>query len=186
MQITSTLIPGLVVIEPRVFADGRGCFFESYQRERYRALGLSDEFVQDNHSRSRRRVLRGLHYQIERPQAKLVWVLRGEAFDVVVDLRRSSPTFGKWVGLTLNDTNHRQIYVPLGCAHGFCALADDTELAYKCSAVYAPQLERTIAWNDPELAIRWPFEDPILSAKDACGLSFAEAPKFEASVPLAA
>src|SRR5262245_9513060 len=148
MQLTTTLIPGLVIIEPRVFADARGCFFESYQRERYGALGLPDEFVQDNQSRSRRHVLRGLHYQIERPQAKLVWVPHGEAFDVVVDLRRRSPSFGKWVAVTLNDANHRQIYVPAGCAHGFCALAQDTELAYKCSDIYLPHLERTIAWND--------------------------------------
>jgi dTDP-4-dehydrorhamnose 3,5-epimerase len=186
MQVHANQIPGVVLIEPRVFTDARGCFFESYQRQRYRALGLPLDFVQDNHSRSRRGVLRGLHYQIDRPQAKLVWVVRGAAFDVVVDLRRGSPAFGHWAAVMLDDTNRRQIYVPAGCAHGFCALADETELAYKCTDLYAPEFERTIAWNDPDLAITWPIADPTLSHKDARGLSFAEAPKFDPPVPLAA
>lgn len=178
MQIIATELEGVVVVEPRVFADARGAFQEIFQRQRYVDAGLPGDFVQDNWSRSRRGVLRGLHYQIEHPQGKLVFCMRGEIFDVAVDLRASSPTFGRWTSVVLSAENRRQIYVPPGFAHGFCALTDETEVVYKCTDIYFPAGERTILWNDPELAIRWPIADPILSEKDLAGLSFAAAPKF--------
>lgn len=176
MRFIETELPGFVIIESRVFEDERGCFFETYHRDKFADAGIDLEFVQDNHSVSKYGVLRGLHYQIEHVQAKLVRVIRGEVFDVAVDLRRDSPTLGKWLGVRLSADNRRQVYIPPGFAHGFCALSDPTEIVYKCSDIYHPESERTIAWNDPELAIEWPITDPIVSAKDRNGMRFSEAP----------
>lgn len=179
MQVTTTDIAGLLLIEPKLFRDERGQFLETYRQERYEAAGIAARFVQDNQSVSRLNVLRGLHYQVERPQGKLVSVLHGEIYDVAVDLRQSSATVGRWYGVLLNSENHRQLYIPPGFAHGFCALQEGTVVVYKCTEYYAPQHERTIRWNDPQLAIRWPVATPLLSPKDLAGLSFREAPKFE-------
>ncbi|MCC9608448.1 dTDP-4-dehydrorhamnose 3,5-epimerase [Blastopirellula sp. JC732] len=178
MNVVATTIPDVQLIEPRVFRDERGEFFETFQADRYREV-TSVDFVQDNCSRSKRGVLRGLHYQIENPQAKLVTVLHGEIFDVAVDIRQGSPTFGQWVGMNLSGENRKQLYLPIGFAHGFCVVSESAEVLYKCSDFYNPQGERTIQWNDPELAIDWPVEVPILSPKDAAATSFADAPYFE-------
>jgi dTDP-4-dehydrorhamnose 3,5-epimerase len=159
----------LLIVEPQVFADERGLFCESYHEERYAAAGIGGPFVQDNFSRSRRGVVRGLHYQLRRPQGKLVWVLRGETFDVTVDLRRRSPTFGKAFSLVLSEANRRQLYAPPGFAHGLCALSELAEVAYKCTDYYAPEDERALLWNDPAVAVAWPVADPILSEKDRRG-----------------
>lgn len=176
MNIITTDIRDLLVIEPKSFGDSRGYFFESYQQERYRAAGITAEFVQDNVSRSCQRTLRGLHYQLKRPQGKLVYVTRGEVFDVAVDLRRSSPTFGRWYGALLNDENHRQIYVPPGFAHGFCVTSETADFCYKCTEFYDPADERTLLWNDRDLKIEWPQLEPrILSAKDQKGIPLADA-----------
>lgn len=179
LAILTTEFPGLVVIEARVFEDARGFFMETYQRERFALAGLPTSFVQDNHSLSRRNVIRGLHYQIERPQGKLVRAIRGTVFDVAVDLRGSSPTFGRWFGIELSESNRKQVYIPPGFAHGFCAVSDEAEVIYRCTDVYHPAGERTIVWNDPQLAIRWPVVDPILAEKDRRGLRFADAPDYE-------
>jgi dTDP-4-dehydrorhamnose 3,5-epimerase len=182
MDVRPTSIPGVVVIEPRVFGDARGFLFESFSRRRLEAaLGRSVEFVQDNHSLSARGVLRGLHYQLPHPQAKLVRVVRGEVFDVAVDLRRGSPTLGRWAGEVLSAENRRQVFIPEGFAHGFLALSDEAELLYKISDYWQPEHERCIRWDDPDLAIPWPVRDsaPILSAKDAAGSAFRDAPLFE-------
>jgi len=182
MNILPTDLPGVVIVEPRVFGDARGFFLEVFQQTRFREAGLDVTFVQDNHSRSRCGTLRGLHYQIEHPQGKLVRVIRGEAFDVAVDLRRGSPMFGRWTGVKLSDTNHRQIYVPPGFAHGFCVLSEEADILYKCTDFYYPEHERTILWNDPRLAIEWPIDEPLLSEKDQRGLPLADAPCFEDTV----
>ena len=166
MKIIKCKIEGLLIIEPVVFGDERGFFMETYSRKKYCEFGIDVEFVQDNHSRSTRNVLRGLHYQINPGQEKLVRVLSGEVFDVAVDIRRNSPTFGKWEGCLLSETNKRQFYVPKGFAHGFCVLSDTAEFAYKCGDYYSPENERGIAWNDPDLAIDWPVKNPILSERD--------------------
>lgn len=180
MRVTETRVPGCVLIEPRLFPDERGVFLETYSRERYAMAGVTADFVQDNFSRSRRGALRGLHYQVDRPQGKLVWILRGEVFDVVVDLRRSSPEFGRWTAVTLSAESCRQVYVPPGCAHGFYTLSEEADVAYKCTDYYSPASERTILWSDPSLAIDWPSAaQPILSEKDARGVAFADAPTFE-------
>lgn len=180
VNVTPTSIPDVLVIEPRVFRDDRGFFKETYERNRYSENGMRLEFVQDNVSQSSRGTLRGLHYQIEHPQGKLVQVLRGAVFDVAVDMRRRSPTFGKWVGATLSAENHRQIYIPPGFAHGFCVLDDVAEVFYKCTDFYFPDHERTLMWNDPEVGIEWPFDrQPVLSEKDARGMSFSDADVFE-------
>jgi dTDP-4-dehydrorhamnose 3,5-epimerase len=179
MNILPTLLADCLVIEPRVFADERGFFMETYHRERYHSAGLTLEFVQDNHSCSKRGTLRGLHYQIDRPQGKLVWAIRGEIFDVAVDLRRSSPTFGRWISVLLSSDNRRQIYVPPGFAHGICALSEEAEIIYKCTDSYSPAGERTILWNDPTLAIAWPTTTPLLSDKDQRGVPLAEAEVFQ-------
>ncbi|QDU94634.1 dTDP-4-dehydrorhamnose 3,5-epimerase [Lignipirellula cremea] len=178
MHVEAVSLSGVLLIEPRVFSDERGLFTETYQAQRYGAAGVDGPFVQDNFSRSQQNVLRGLHYQITQPQGKLVSVVRGSIYDVVVDLRNASPTLGQWFGLELTAESRRQIYVPPGFAHGFCALEPETEVAYKCTTYYAPEYERTIVWNDPELGIAWPTSSPLLSPKDAAGLSFAAAPKF--------
>ncbi len=167
MNVVETEIPGVLIVEPRVFADPRGFFLETYHRDRYRQAGIRDEFVQQNHSCSRKGTLRGLHYQRKKPQAKLVWVIRGEVFDVAVDIRRGSPTFGRHVAVGLSDRNRKQIYVPAGLAHGFVALSDIVEVVYQCSEVYDPADEAGIVWNDPACAIAWPVREPLLSAKDA-------------------
>lgn len=176
-----TIIPDVVLIEPKVFEDSRGYFFESYQKKRFAEAGIPWDFVQDNQSRSQKGTLRGLHYQIQQPQGKLVRVVVGEIFDVAVDIRRSSPTFGKWVGDYLSAENKRMIWIPPGFAHGFYVTSPDAEVIYKATDYYAPQWERTIAWNDPEIGIAWPFGDasPILSPKDAAGKWLAEAEVFE-------
>jgi dTDP-4-dehydrorhamnose 3,5-epimerase len=181
MKVTRTEIPEVLVLEPRVHQDERGFFLESYNRRTFEgATGLSVDFVQDNTSFSVRNVLRGLHYQIRDPQGKLVQVMAGEIFDVAVDLRRSSPTFGKWVGVTLTGAGHRMIWIPQGFAHGYIVLSEHAILFYKTTDYYAPEHERTIVWNDESLAIRWPLEgQPILSDKDRRGSSFRSAGHFD-------
>ncbi|HEX7236585.1 MAG TPA: dTDP-4-dehydrorhamnose 3,5-epimerase [Gammaproteobacteria bacterium] len=167
MKITQTELPGVVIIEPKVFGDERGFFLETFQAERYAALaGISLKFVQDNHSRSRRGVLRGLHAQKQQPQGKLVRAARGEIFDVAADIDPRSPTFGRWVGVTLSDTNHRQLWIPPGYAHGFVVLSEIADFEYKCTDYYHPQSETGVIWNDRDLAIDWPIAEPTLSEKD--------------------
>ena len=180
MQTVGTDLPGVILLEPQVFGDQRGFFFESFNARRFaEATGLQREFVQDNHSRSAKGVLRGLHYQVQQAQGKLVRVTAGEVYDVVVDLRRSSPTFGRWNGVYLSAENKRQLWVPEGFAHGFAVLSEFAEFLYKTTDYYAPEHERCIHWNDPTLAIDWPLDGaPQLSAKDQAGLSFTDAPVF--------
>lgn len=178
MKVSSTAIPEVLIIEPQVFGDQRGFFFESFnQREFNAATGTNFSFVQDNHSRSAKGVLRGLHYQLGQPQGKLVRVVRGAVFDVAVDIRPASPTFGKWAGLELNEFDNRQLWVPPGLAHGFLVLTDSAEFLYKTTDYYAPELERCIAWNDPTLSIDWPLDgvEPLLSGKDRLGMLLSAA-----------
>jgi len=165
-MVTSTDIPEVLLIKPRIFSDNRGHFFESYHVGRYLENGIPARFVQDNISRSKHNVVRGLHYQIGRPQGKLVMVVEGRIFDVAVDIRRGSPTFGRWVGVELSSENCLQIYIPEGFAHGFCTLSETAAVFYKCTEYYAPAEERTIRWDDPALSIAWPVSEPILSEKD--------------------
>jgi dTDP-4-dehydrorhamnose 3,5-epimerase len=181
MKVTRLAIPDVVLIEPKVFGDARGFFFESFNQRAFNdATGTALDFVQDNHSRSSQGVLRGLHYQIQQPQGKLVRVVQGAVFDVAVDIRKSSPTFGQWVGAELSADNHHQLWVPPGFAHGFVVLSETAEFLYKTTDYYAPQFERCIAWNDPSLAIDWHYAgSPQLSAKDAQGASLAQADVFE-------
>ena len=182
MQATRLSIPNIVLLEPKVFGDARGFFFESFNQKAFNAAtGTDHQFVQDNHSRSTKGVLRGLHYQSQQPQGKLVRVVQGAVFDVAVDIRRSSPTFGQWVGVELSADNHRQLWVPPGLAHGFLVLSDTADFLYKTTDYYAPEHERCIAWNDPALAIVWPDMGmaPCLSGKDQRGLGLAEAPVFD-------
>ena len=180
MQATGLAIPDVVLIEPKVFGDDRGFFFESFNQARFEeAIGRPANFVQDNHSRSVKNVLRGLHYQVKQPQGKLVRVVQGEVFDVAVDLRKSSPTFGRWVGEVLSADNKRQLWVPEGFAHGFVVLSDTAEFLYKTTDYYAPAHERSIAWDDQAIGIHWPAGvEPILSGKDAQGQAFAQAEVF--------
>ena len=176
MQVTPTSLPEVLLIEPRVFGDERGFFYESWNRRAFAAAGIAAEFVQDNHSRSRRGVLRGLHYQVEHAQGKLVRAVAGEVFDVAVDLRRSSPTFGKSMGCVLSAVNKHMLWVPPGFAHGFLVLSDDAEFLYKTTDYWYPEHERTLLWNDPALGITWPLSGaPILTAKDAAGTPLAAA-----------
>lgn len=181
MKATRLAIPDVVLLEPRVFGDDRGFFFESFNQQRFEeAIGRPVDFVQDNHSRSAKGVLRGLHYQIQQPQGKLVRVVAGEVFDVAVDLRKSSPTFGQWVGELLSADNKHQLWVPEGFAHGFIVLSETAEFLYKTTDYYAPAHERCLRWDDATLAIQWPAgTNPTLSTKDAQGLSFAEAEMFD-------
>ena len=165
--VTPTTLDGVVVVEPKVFPDERGFFMESFNARHFAAAGLPTEFVQDNHSRSTRGVLRGLHYQYPTWQGKLVRCLTGEFFDVAVDIRRASPKFGQWFGIVLSAENKKQLYVPPGYAHGFCVLSDVTEMAYKCTALYEPADDASLRWNDPEIGIEWPIKSPVLSAKDS-------------------
>ncbi|KAI9130485.1 dTDP-4-dehydrorhamnose 3,5-epimerase [Acaryochloris sp. CCMEE 5410] len=167
MNVIETPLPGVLVIEPRVFSDQRGFFLETYHRQRYTASGIDEVFVQDNHSRSAHGTLRGLHFQLKSPQGKLVRVSAGEVFDVAVDIRRGSPYFGQWFGEYLSSENNKQMYVPPGFAHGFCVLSEMADFMYKCSDFYDPTDEQGVAWDDPALAIDWPIDQPILSQKDA-------------------
>jgi dTDP-4-dehydrorhamnose 3,5-epimerase len=180
MKIAATAIPGLLLLEPAIHEDARGFFFESFNQKRFEdATGLNIRFVQDNHSRSVKRVLRGLHYQIRRPQGKLLRVTAGEVFDVAVDLRRSSPTFGKFVGIVLSAANKKQLWIPEGFAHGYLVLSDAAEVLYKTTDYYAPEHERCLIWNDPDVGIDWPKDgEPILSAKDRLGLTLSKAEVF--------
>ena len=180
MKTTRLAIPDVILIEPKVFSDARGFFFESFNQRAFNAAtGTDYQFVQDNHSRSSQGVLRGLHYQIQQPQGKLVRVVQGAVFDVAVDIRKSSPTFGQWVGAELSADNHHQLWVPPGFAHGFVVLSETAEFLYKTTDYYAPEYERCIAWDDPALAIDWRYQGaPNLSAKDAQGLSLAQADVF--------
>lgn len=166
MKVLETILPGVLIIEPKVFADARGFVLETYQAERYRQLGIAHAFVQDNHSRSARGVLRGLHFQRSRPQGKLVSVSRGSVYDVAVDINPASPTCGQFVAVELNDENHRQLWIPPGYAHGFCVLSDIADFQYKCTDYYIPEDEGGLLWNDPQVNIPWPIEQPLLSAKD--------------------
>lgn len=180
MEAISTAIPDVLLVQPKIFGDSRGFFFESWNEREFSRLGINHRFVQDNHSHSARGVLRGLHYQISQPQGKLVRVCSGEIFDVVVDIRRSSPTFGQKVSVRLNGEDHRMLWVPPGFAHGFCVLSDYADVLYKSSDFYAPEYERSILWNDPEIGIEWPLTgEPILSAKDRIGKPLREAELFE-------
>jgi dTDP-4-dehydrorhamnose 3,5-epimerase len=180
MNVIPTAIPDVLILEPKVFGDSRGFFFESFNAQVFReATGVTAHFVQDNHSRSARGVLRGLHYQIKQPQGKLVRCTQGEVFDVAVDIRRDSPTFGQWVGEILSEENKRQLWVPPGLAHGFLVLSESADFLYKTTEYYAPQHERAILWNDPDLAIEWPLsQTPLLAAKDAAAALFREAEHF--------
>lgn len=179
MQIIDTSIDDVKIIAPRVFGDDRGFFYESWNAQTFAALGLDLTFVQDNNSKSAKNVLRGLHYQIQKPQGKLVRVIAGSVYDVVVDLRRSSRNFGQWEGFILSAENKRMLWVPPGFGHGFLSLEEGTEFLYRCTEFYAPEYERSLLWNDPVLAIDWPLEgEPALSAKDAAGLPLSEAEIF--------
>jgi dTDP-4-dehydrorhamnose 3,5-epimerase len=179
MQVTPTELPDVLEIAPRVFGDERGFFFESWNRRAFEAAGVPGEFVQDNHSRSRRGVLRGLHYQVEHPQGKLVRVVAGEVFDVAVDLRRGSPTFGRSMGRVLSAASRRMLWVPPGFAHGFLVLSEDAEFLYKTTDYWHPEHERTLLWNDPALGIAWPLSGaPVLAAKDAAGRLLADADTY--------
>ncbi|HET98109.1 MAG TPA: dTDP-4-dehydrorhamnose 3,5-epimerase [Desulfurivibrio alkaliphilus] len=178
MKFTPTAIPEVILIEPQVFGDERGFFMETWHAEKFAAAGLDLAFVQDNHSRSTRGTLRGLHYQLKQPQGKLARVIAGEVFDVAVDLRRHAPTFGRWVGVTLSAANKRMLWVPPGFAHGFYVLSPEADFLYKCTQFYAPAEERVLRWDDPELAIAWPLRPdlpPLLSAKDRAGAGLGEA-----------
>ena len=181
MQVVKTAIPDLLMLEPKVFRDDRGFFFESFNQKTFQNLtGVNAHFVQDNHSKSSTNVLRGLHYQVEQAQGKLVRVTAGEVFDVAVDIRRQSSTFGKWVGVLLSAENKRQIWIPPGFAHGLVVLKDNTEFLYKTTDYYAPQHERCIRWDDPSIGIEWPItQAPILSGKDQLGLALSQAEVFE-------
>lgn len=185
MNFRPTALAGVVIVEPDVHRDARGFFFESYHRDKYRRGGITAIFVQDNHSRSVARTLRGLHAQLRRPQAKLVRALEGEIFDVAVDIRPRSPTFGKWVGVELSAENFRQLYLPPGFAHGFCVLSASAQVEYKCSEIYDPEDEIGVIWNDPEVNIAWPQTDPLLSAKDRALPRLAEIVDRLAAAPIA-
>jgi dTDP-4-dehydrorhamnose 3,5-epimerase len=178
LNVIQTELPGILIIEPQVFADERGFFLEIYHAQRFREAGLPDTFVQDNQSRSKRGVVRGLHYQEPGAQGKLVRCTRGTLFDVAVDIRIGSPTFGRWFGMELSEVAMTMLWVPAGFAHGFCALTDEADLVYKCTTTYAPQHDRSILWNDPEIGIEWPVATPTLSPKDAA------APRLKEAAPL--
>lgn len=183
MKIVETDLAGVVVVEPKVFGDARGFFYETWQKERYEDAGIKGTFVQDNVSFSRKGVLRGLHYQQPHSQGKLVSVLQGEVFDVAVDIRAGAPQFGKWTGVILSGENHRQLWIPEGFAHGFCVLSDTAYFSYKCTDVYTPACEGGILWNDPDIGIKWPMEEVVLSDKDQIypllkNISIDQLPKF--------
>ena len=173
MKFTQTELPGVVLVDPTVFGDARGFFFEVHHAEKYKAAGIDRTFVQSNHSRSAKGTLRGLHIQVEHSQGKLVRAIRGSIWDVAVDVRRDSPHFGKWVAFELSEDNHRLLWVPEGFAHGFVVTSESADVLYSCTDLYHPEHERVIAWNDAELALPWPVVDPMLSARDAQGMSLA-------------
>ncbi|MCU1298483.1 MAG: dTDP-4-dehydrorhamnose 3,5-epimerase [Acidobacteriaceae bacterium] len=180
MKVSQTSIPGVLVLEPRVFSDERGFFLESYNEFKMAEIGIGERFVQDNQSCSSKGVLRGLHYQIRHPQGKLIRAVSGEIFDVAVDLRRSSPTFGKWYGIALSAENKRMLWIPAGLAHGFSVLSDSANVLYKATDFYHPESERTILWDDPQLNINWQFKgEPIISEKDRMGVGLTAAETFE-------
>lgn len=181
MQVITTKIPDVLIIEPKVFGDDRGFFYESFNKKKFvEASGVNAEFVQDNHSKSTKGVLRGLHYQIKQPQGKLVRVCQGEVIDIAVDIRRSSATFGQWVGIKLSAENKRQLWVPEGFAHGFVVLSDTAEFLYKTTDYYAPEFERCIRWDDADLAIDWQYDEkPLVSEKDSNGVLFSQAEMFD-------
>lgn len=178
MKVEETKLDGVLLVTPQVFGDERGFFMETYNRDKAVANGLPGEFVQDNHSKSSRGVLRGLHYQYPQWQGKLVRAVQGEIFDVAVDIRTGSPTYGEWVGYLLNDENKQQLYVPPGFAHGFVVVSDTAEVVYKCTSLYAPEQEGSVLWNDPDIGIDWPLDSPILSAKDEVGQRLADLPSL--------
>lgn len=181
MEFTATQIPDVMLIRPDVFGDPRGYFFESWERRKFVAAGIDANFVQDNQSRSTRHILRGLHYQVEQPQGKLVRVVTGTVFDVAVDIRLSSPTFGRWVGVVLSEENHHMLWVPPGFAHGFVVLSEYAHFVYRCTDFWSPSHERSILWNDPDLNVSWPLPEgtePVVSAKDAGGQRFRNAQYF--------
>lgn len=177
MKCTKTALPGVLVIQPEIFRDARGFFLESYHRAKFAEMGIADQFVQDNHSRSVRGTLRGLHYQLRRPQAKICRVIEGEALDVAVDIRLGSPTFGKWTGVVLSADKQNQIYIPQGCAHGLLAISESLQFLYKCSEFYYPEDEYGVLWNDPDLDITWGEVEPLLSEKDRRLPPLAEIPR---------
>lgn len=178
MKVEETKLDGVLLVTPQVFGDERGFFMETYNRDKAIANGLPSEFVQDNHSKSSRGVLRGLHYQYPQWQGKLVRTVQGEIFDVAVDIRAGSATYGEWVGFLLNDENKQQLYVPPGFAHGFVVTSDTAEVVYKCTTLYAPEQEGSVLWNDPDIGIDWPLDSPILSAKDEVGQRLADLPSL--------
>jgi dTDP-4-dehydrorhamnose 3,5-epimerase len=182
LKFLQTSLPGVVLIEPQVFADDRGFFMETYHASRFAEAGIPHLFVQDNQSRSRGRVVRGLHYQHPHPQGKLVRCTRGSVFDVAVDIRRGSPSFGQWYGAELSEENRRLLWIPPGFAHGFCTLTDEADLTYKCTELYQRESDRGILWNDPAIGIHWPIENPLLSPKDAAAPKLSEAvlPEYSA------
>jgi dTDP-4-dehydrorhamnose 3,5-epimerase len=180
MKVIPTRFPEVMLLEPRVFGDARGFFLESWNEREFERTGIRARFVQDNHSRSERGVLRGLHYQIRQPQGKLIRVVAGEIFEVAVDIRRSSPTFARWEGIRLNAESYKMLWIPSGFAHGFCVLSEFAEMLYKATDYYAPEHERCILWSDPELDIDWPLPSPpVLSAKDAAGTPLQDAEVFQ-------
>ena len=182
MKVIETVLPGVLIIEPKVFGDTRGFFLETFHKQRYKEAGTPAEgleFVQDNHSRSRKGVLRGLHFQLENPQGKLVSAGTGVVFDVAADVNPDSATYGRWVGVELSEENHRQLWIPPGYAHGFCVLSDVADFQYKCTALYHPQSDSGVLWSDPELAIAWPVENPILSEKDMALPRLSEAARSQ-------
>jgi len=185
LQLIPTTLKDVVILEPKVFGDERGFFLEAYNEATFKALGLPTRFMQDNHSGSRKGVLRGLHYQLKQPQGKLVRALRGDIFDVAVDLRRDSPQFGEWFGLVLSAENKRQLWVPPGFAHGFLVMSEFAEVSYKATQLYAPAFERSVLWNDPAIGIKWPLEgEPTLSDKDRVGALLADAETYPSSAAL--
>jgi len=177
LTFTETALPGVIIVQPDVFGDDRGFLLETYHRRKYHEGGITGTFVQDNHSHSVRNVLRGLHYQLRHPQAKLVYALTGEIFDVAVDIRHGSDTFGQWVGTRLSESNKRQLFIPEGFAHGFCVLSDRADVMYKCTDFYAPDDDFGLLWSDPSLAVDWPIETPSLSAKDGSHRPLSQIPK---------
>ncbi|ABF88609.1 dTDP-4-dehydrorhamnose 3,5-epimerase [Myxococcus xanthus DK 1622] len=176
MKVTPLEIPDVLLLEPKVFGDDRGFFMEMFHAARYAAVGIPGPFVQDNYSRSAKGTLRGVHFQEPQAQGKLVQVLAGAVYDVAVDVRRGSPTFGQWVAVELSSDNRRQLWIPPGFAHGFCVVSDSADFHYKCTALYAPETERSVVWNDPDLAIPWPVSEPLLSPKDAQAPRLRDAP----------
>ena len=176
MNVDTCKLDGVLLVTPQVFGDDRGFFMETYNQQKAADLGLPTEFVQDNHSKSAKGVLRGLHYQSPQWQGKLVRVVQGEIFDVAVDIRAGSPTFGQWVGFYLNDENKQQLYVPEGFAHGFVVTSETAEVVYKCTSLYEPAQEGSLLWNDPKIGIEWPIDSPLLSAKDEAGVSLSDLP----------